>query len=144
MTPCLLDVNVLVALVREDHISHAMVRRWFQRTGGRGWATCALTQAGFVRVVSNPKFAEPALAVAEALEMLGILTKSPDHQFWPMNVEFQDAVEAFAERLFGHQQITDAYLLGMAIAKKGRLVTLDGAIKALAGSEFARHVEILV
>jgi toxin-antitoxin system PIN domain toxin len=144
VTLCLLDVNVLIALVREDHAAHPTVMRWFHRTGARGWATCALTQAGFVRVVSNPKFADSALDVAEALEMLGIVTKLSGHHFWPMDTVFLDAVETFAERLFGHQQITDAYLLGMAIRKKGRLVTLDRAIKAMAGSEFAQYAEVLV
>ncbi len=79
----------------------------------------------------------------EALAMLDRVTQLPGHSFWPMEVAFLDAVAPFAERLFGHQQVSDAYLLGMAIRKKGRLVTLDRAIETLAGSEFRNAVVVL-
>ena len=91
----------------------------------------------------------------EALAMLDRVTQLPGHSFWPMEVAFLDAVAPFAERLFGHQQVSDAYrsreqldrpqvtFLGMAIRKKGRLVTLDRAIETLAGSEFRNAVVVL-
>jgi len=75
--------------------------------------------------------------------MLDRLNQLPGHRFWPVEVTILDAVLPFAERIFGHQQVSDAYLLGMAIQKKGRLVTLDQAIQALAGSEFRNAVVIL-
>lgn len=143
MSPFLLDVNVLIALLRQDHVSHKIVKQWFQRNGARDWVTCPLTEASFVRIVSNPKFSDPSLDISEALEMLRIVSKLPGHRFWAMDVGFLDAVQPFTERLFGHQQVTDAYLLGMAVKKKGKLVTLDRAIKALAGSEFRDHVLLL-
>lgn len=142
MSPFLLDVNVLIALVREDHVSHHTVRRWFQRTA-KHWVTCPLTEASFVRIVCNPKFSHPAADINEALAMLNLLGKLPGHRFWPMDVAFLDAVAPFTERLFGHQQVSDAYLLGMAVKKKGRLVTLDQAIRGLAGNEFRDHVVVL-
>jgi predicted nucleic acid-binding protein len=107
------------------------------------WATCPLTEASFLRIVSNPKFTDPAFDISEAMEMLRIVTALPGHRFWDMDVGFVEAVEPFIERLFGHQQVTDAYLLGMAMKKKGRLVTLDRAIKVLAGSEFRDHALLL-
>ncbi len=143
MSPFLLDVNVLIALLHQDHVSHKTAKHWFQQTGARDWVTCPLTEASFVRIVSNPKFSEPALDISEALEMLRIATNLSGHRFWAMDVGFLDAVEPFTERLFGHQQVSDAYLLGMAVKKKGRLVTLDRAIKALAGSKFRDHVLLL-
>lgn len=143
MTTHLLDVNVLIALVREDHVGHKTVKRWFQHTGSRSWATCPMTQASFVRIVSNPKFSEPALDLSEAVEMLEIVTRLPGHRFWPMDIAFADAVAPFSERLFGHQQVGDAYLLGLALKKKGVLVTLDRAIAALAGEEFRPAVAVL-
>ena len=76
--------------------------------------------------------------------MLNRLRQLPGRSFWPMEVAFLDAVGPFTERLFGHQQVSDAYLLGMAIRKRGRLVTLDQAIEALAGSEFRNAVMVLV
>lgn len=143
MSPFLFDVNVLIALVREDHVSHAKVKRWFQQSGSKHWVTCPLTEAGFVRVVSNPKFATHCVDISEALEMLSIVTRLPGHDFWTMDLGFVDAVSPFAERLFGHQQVADAYLLGMAIKRKGGLVTLDRALKALAGTEFRDHLLVL-
>ena len=143
MSPFLLDVNVLIALVREDHVAHRTVKRWFQQSGAKHWITCPLTEASFVRIVSNPKFSHPSVDISEALEMLNIVNKLPGHRFWPMDMGFLDAVDPFIERLFGHQQVSDAYLLGMAVQKKGKLVTLDRAIQALAGSEFRDHVMVL-
>jgi toxin-antitoxin system PIN domain toxin len=139
----LLDVNVLIALVREDHTAHRVVRRWFQRLNGRPWATCAITEAGFVRIISNPRFLERPPELSEALDMLGALTKLPGHAFWTMDVGIADAVENLQDRLFGHQQVTDAYLLGLAIRKKGKLVTLDRAVKNLAGAQFDRFLEVI-
>ncbi len=136
----LLDVNVLIALVLENHEAHPVVRRWFQETGVKHWVTCALTQGSFVRIVSNPKFSQPSLNVDDALEMLDTVTRLPGHHFWPMDVGVLEAVNPFAERLFGHQQVTDAYLLGMAVRKAGRFVTLDKAILALAGEAYSNHV----
>ena len=143
MSAFLLDVNVLIALLRQDHVAHKSVKRWFQHTGSKHWATCALTQASFVRIVSNPKFAEHSLDISEALELLSTVTKLSGHRFWTMDVDFLEAVQPFAERLFGHQQVSDAYLLGLSAKKKGRLATLDRAIKALAGSEFRDYVVVL-
>jgi uncharacterized protein len=143
VSPFLLDVNVLIALLRQDHVSHKIVKQWFQRNHARGWATCLLTEASFVRIVSNPKFSDPSLDISEALEMLHIVSKLPGHRFWTMDDSFLDAVQPFTERLFGHQQVTDAYLLGMAMKKNGKLVTLDRGINALAGSEFRDHVLLL-
>jgi uncharacterized protein len=139
----LFDVNLLIALASEDHVAHAAVRRWFQRVGGKGWATCAVTEAGFARIVSNPRFLEHAPDLFEALEMLRALTSLPGHQFWTMDVSLADAVQPMEDRLFGHQQVTDAYLLGLAIRKKGKLATLDTGIRTLAGAELAKHLEIV-
>ena len=143
MSAYLLDVNALIALVLEDHVAHKTVKRWFQQAGSRSWVTCPWTEASFVRIVSNPRFSQPALDISEAMEMLDIVTHLPGHRFWPMDIGFTEAVTAFSERLFGHQQVSDAYLLGLAVKKKGTLVTLDGGMRTLAGSEFQTHVVVL-
>ena len=75
--------------------------------------------------------------------MLGIRKKLCGHHFWTMERSFNDAVKPFVERLFGHQQVTDAYLLGMAIRKNGSLVTLDKAIITLVEREYGARVELL-
>ncbi len=144
MSGLLLDVNVLIALVREDHSAHRAVKHWFQHLSGRHWATCALTEAGFVRIIANPRFLQKPPEVTEAIDMLQALTNLPGHQFWSMDLAFSEAVESFQDRLFGHQQVTDAYLLGLAVSKRGKVVTLDRAVKSLAATEFEQYLEILV
>ena len=143
MSGVLLDINVLIALVHEDHVAHARTRHWFAELNGRPWATCALTQAGFVRIVSNPHFSENRVDVAEAMEMLALLVALPVHRFWSMDAELIAAVQPLRARIFGHQQVTDAYLLGLAIQRRGRLVTLDQGIKALAGQTYEKHLLVL-
>jgi toxin-antitoxin system PIN domain toxin len=139
----LLDVNALIALVREDHVAHKRTKHWFQHSAARNWATCTLTQAGFVRIISNPRFLEHAPDISEALDMLRVITELPGHRFWAADVNFIEAVEPIQERLFGHQQVTDAYLLGLTVKKKGKLATLDRAVKMLAGSELNQYLEII-
>lgn len=143
MSTPLLDVNVLIALVRSDHVSHKSVARWFQRLDGRRWATCPLTEAGFVRIITNPRFLHQPPEVREAIDMLRALAELRGHQFWTMDAGFAEAVEALEDRLFGHQQVTDAYLLALSIRNRGRLATLDRATKTLAASEFQRHIELI-
>jgi len=139
----LLDVSVLIGSADEKHVAYRKVHDWFLGLDGKPWATCAVTEAGFVRIASNPRFFQPRIDVWEAIELLARLTGQPGHRFWPMDVSFGEAVQPFQERLFGHQQVTDAYLLGLAIKNKGRLVTLDSGIEALAGREFAAYVTLL-
>ncbi|MGB8771158.1 MAG: TA system VapC family ribonuclease toxin [Candidatus Korobacteraceae bacterium] len=139
----LIDVNVLIALLHEAHESHNKVQRWFRELDGKPWATCSLTQAGFVRIVSNPRFSEHPVDLGEALEMLSVVTHLPSHRFWPMDIDLAEAVAPFHDKLFGHRQVTDAYLLGLAIRNKGSLVTLDRAIEAMAGAEFAQNLTVL-
>lgn len=143
MTQFLLDVNVLIALVRRRHVHHAKVRRWFGETGARHWVTCPLTEAGFVRIASNPRFTAPALDVSEVLAMLSELTGLPGHLFWPVDLSFTEAVSGFEERFFGHQQVTDIYLLALAVRNQGKLVTLDRGVTTMAGERYSGNVVLL-
>jgi toxin-antitoxin system PIN domain toxin len=127
----LLDVNVLVALLWSTHIHHERAHSWFQKNSKHGWATCPLTQAGAIRILSNPSITRDAMSVQEATKYLASNLQHPTHQFWTDDLTFMQAVESVQTRLFGHKQITDAYLLGLAIHRKGGLVTLDQAMIAL-------------
>jgi toxin-antitoxin system PIN domain toxin len=127
----LLDVNVLIALLWPAHESHARAQRWFAQNAQQGWATCAMTQAGFVRIVSNPAFSRRAVSPRDALEVLSGSLRHPAHRFWTEDIGVADALAQFGRRLLGHQQITDAYLLALAIHKKGRLATLDTSLMSL-------------
>jgi uncharacterized protein len=127
----LLDVNVLIALLWPPHEAHVRAQRWFAQNARHGWATCAMTQAGFVRIVSNPIFSRRAVSPRDALEVLSGSLQHPAHHFWTEDIGVPEALAHFGRRLLGHQLITDAYLLGLAIQKKGRLATLDASLSSL-------------
>lgn len=131
MTGYLLDTNLLIALLWPSHEHHGLAAKWFSRHRGKGWATCALTQVGFVRIVSNPAFSRDAVQPREAASVLAANTAAKDHAFWADDVPFPEAVAFAGVRLVGHQQVTDAYLLGLAIGRGGILATLDRHLVAL-------------
>jgi len=127
----LLDVNILVALLWTTHEDHSRVQQWFARNSPKGWATCPFTQAAFVRISSNPVIFPNAVKPSEAIETLNNNLLHPSHQFWKDEIGFVQAVKPFQERLSGHRQITDAYLLGLAMHMGGNLATMDQAILGL-------------
>jgi toxin-antitoxin system PIN domain toxin len=131
VSSCLLDVNVLIALLWPPHEAHRRAQRWFAKNAEQGWATCAITQAGFLRVVSNPAFSPRGVSPRDALEVLQGSLQHRAHRFWTEDIGVGEAVGRFGRRLLGHQQITDAYLLGLAIHKGGRVATLDSGIGSL-------------
>jgi uncharacterized protein len=120
----LLDVNVLLALFDPVHEHHAEAFRWWTDNRADGWASCPLTQNGFVRVISNPGYARP-LPLAEAVSLIGAQAARPDHVFWPDDISLLDATLFDHRQLRGPRQITDAYLLALARKNGGRLVTFD-------------------
>ncbi|MGC2473108.1 MAG: TA system VapC family ribonuclease toxin [Candidatus Sulfotelmatobacter sp.] len=130
MTAYLLDVNVLIALSWPGHEFHEVTQKWFGRNAQKGWATCPLVEASFVRILSNPAFSVHAVTPKEAVHVLGLNTSHPAHQFWADDLPLADGLTMFKDRLVGHQQVTDAYLLALATHRKGKLATLD---KRLAG-----------
>ena len=127
----LLDTNLLIALLWPSHERHDPALKWFTRHRAKGWATCPVTQAGFVRIVSNPAFSRDAVRPREAIQVLFANTAAKDHTFWPDDVPVAEAVAFAGVRLVGHQQVTDAYLLGLAIRRGGVLATLDQRIAEL-------------
>ncbi len=145
MNHYLLDTNLLVALFWPAHAQHKAAIEWFASNRSQGWITCPFTQAGFVRVVSNPAFSRYSVAPLEAVGILNQNTNAKDHSFWPDAISLIEAAGHYAGRLTGHQQITDAYLLSLAIHRGGVLVTFDQSIAALlpSRSDFKRHLRIL-
>jgi len=122
----LLDVNVLVARFWEPHVFHRKVRAWMAGHEQEGWATCPITQAGLVRTISNPGFSPDAPSPAEALHWLAeTLRQDPGHEFWADDLPVSVACTQAASRLTGFKQLTDAYLLGLAVHRNGQFLTLD-------------------
>ena len=131
MSPFLLDSNVLVALAWPAHVLHARAWRWFSTRGHCSWATCPFTQAAFVRILSNPSFSSHSLTPLDAIRLLEANLAHPNHEFWANGIPLATAIGKLGIRPTGHQQITDAYLLGLAMHRKGRLATMDQRIVAL-------------
>lgn len=127
----LLDVNVLIAMAWPTHQAHEKVQEWLARHAREGWATCPLTQTSFVRILSNPAFSPNALTPGDALTLLQTNLAHPAHRFWADDVSLEEALEPLTHRLAGHPQVTDAYLLGLTIEKKGKFVTLDRGVRTL-------------
>ncbi|MBA2793359.1 MAG: PIN domain-containing protein [Thermoleophilaceae bacterium] len=133
----LLDVNALVALAWDSHVHHGAVRAWFAANSADGWATCPVTEAGFVRVCSNPKALPSAIAVEAARGVLSALRDADGHRFLSNEVSLTD--HDFPP-IVGHRQVTDAMLLTVARREGIRLLTFDSGIAALAEG---RDVELL-
>ncbi len=123
----LLDVNVLIAALDAGHVHHARTREWLSVEGSKGWASCPLTQNGCVRILSQPGYPSP-LRPAAVIERLREATAHPSHAFWADDVSLLDAAHVDADRVLGPRQVTDLYLLALAVHHGGRLVTFDGRI----------------
>ena len=137
MSIALLDVNVLVALFDPAHLHHDDAHRWFGRNQKYGWATCPITINGCVRVLSNHAYPTVEATPAEVAGRLRSLCSTADHHFWADSVSLSDESLFRASMIGGHQKITDAYLLGLAVRNHGRLATFDRSIplKAVHGAE---------
>jgi toxin-antitoxin system PIN domain toxin len=139
----LLDVNVLVALFDPDHVHHDLAHEWFADDGRHGWATCPLTENGFVRVVSNPRYQPDAAPPSAAIDRLRTFCASGRHHFWTDQVSLRDPALFAPSGMRGHRQLTDVYLLGLARKMGGRLATFDRAI-ALAAVKGAKRSHLAI
>ncbi len=139
----LLDVNMLIALGDVRHPHHFRAQRWRQADmEPHGWASCPLTENGFLRIVTQRAYANP-VSFPEALAVLQRLVARPDHAFWPDDASILDASCVDHTRLLSPKKITDVYLLALAVKHAGRLVTLDTGISHLA-ARGARPEQLVV
>jgi uncharacterized protein len=141
----LLDANALIALCWPRHEHHLTMLEWFGKHARQGWATSPLTQAAFVRIVSQPAFAGRAIGIAEVAALLLRNTEHRQHRLLPLDFGFAEVLGSCSGGLFGHRQITDAYLLTQAIRANARLLTFDGGITQLLATaeERKQHVRVL-
>jgi toxin-antitoxin system PIN domain toxin len=123
----LLDSNVLLALLDSDHVDHDRALKWLEDEIGGGWASCAITQNGFVRIISQPRYPSP-ISPAAAIELLERACSTDYHIFWPCEVSLLDSKVVNRSRLHGPRQVTDAYLLALATKNEGRLVSFDRSL----------------
>lgn len=139
----LLDVNVLIALLDSAHTHHGVARAWLESNIGLGWASCPITQNGCVRIMSQQAY-PGALPPAQVAERLGDAAATTHHAFWEDELSLLDRGALRWESILGSRQITDAYLLALAVRRGGRFVTFDRAVP-LRAVETARveHVVVL-
>jgi toxin-antitoxin system PIN domain toxin len=123
---------VLTALTWPNHVHHQRAVAWFVRIREEGWATCPLTEAGFVRVSSNTRVITEARTPGEAIALLRQLRDLPTHTFWNDDVSPVDGDAHPFRRVIGYRQVTDAHLLTLAIRRSGRLATFDRGLVELA------------
>lgn len=123
----LLDVNVLIALLDAGHIHHDHATNWLACELEQEWASCPLTQNGCIRIMAQPSY-PGFFPAAQVAARLAEAAASPHHAFWPADLSFLDQSVLDWSRLLGHRQLTDAYLLALAVRNGGRFVTFDQRI----------------
>lgn len=134
----LLDVNVLLALLDSDHVDHARARAWITDEIEQGWASCAITQNGFVRIICQPRYPSP-VSPSHAIDLLARATQPQYHEFWACDVSILDSKAVDRSRVHTSKQVTDAYLLALAVGHRGRFVTFDRSIALAAVPGAAKH-----
>jgi toxin-antitoxin system PIN domain toxin len=123
----LLDVNVLIALLDSDHTSHGVALMWFAKHAREGWASSPITQNGCVRIMSNPSYPN-ALPVQAVMKRLADACEEDVHEFWSDEVSLLNPNVVDSTRIHGPRQLTDIYLLALAVEQEGRLVTFDTGV----------------
>lgn len=125
MSLFLLDVNVLLALVDPRHMDHERAHEWFRTSGMHGWATCPITENGFIRIASNPKYPNSPGNALLTREILTRFCKHAHHAFWPDSETLRDDRLFSLDGTVSASHLTDVYLLGLAAHKRGKLATFD-------------------
>ena len=140
----LLDVNVIIALLGPDHAFHERAHAWWATNRNRGWASCPLTENGVVRIMSHPGYSQKMrFAPADLIDRLRQFVAQSDHEFWPDQVSLRDEKVFISERIHSSRQLTDLYLLALAVAHQSRLVTFDQLIP-LSGVRHAKPANLCV
>ena len=138
----LLDVSMLLALFDPKHVHHDRAHQWWMQSKAHGWASCAITENGFLRISTQKAYSNP-IALADALHLLRRWAKPPLHEFWSNDVSLLDATAIDHSRVLGPRQLTDIYLLALATRHGGRFVTLDRGI-SLAAARGAKAENVVM
>jgi toxin-antitoxin system PIN domain toxin len=126
-----------------DHIHKPRAHAWWSGNRENGWASCPLTQNGFIRVVSQQTYPSP-IPIGRAFSHLRQNVETADHEFWPDDLSLLDEQLIDHSRVLGPKQLTDIYLLALAVRRKGRLVTFDRSISIAAVREATpEHLVVL-
>lgn len=122
MTVHLFDSNVLIAFTTAEHVHHDLVWEWFGPPEPQV-ATCPITEGALLRYQIRG-----GNSASRALAYLDMIRTNPWHEFWPDDLPYSAPM---LDRVIGHRQVTDAYLVALADHHDGRLVTLDRGLAAV-------------
>lgn len=139
--PSLLDLNVLIALAWPQHVHHGRAHSWFATREG-AWMTTPLTEAGFVRLSTNPSVVTERISMAEALALLSRMRGVAGHVFLPDSSSLADPAISLAA-VATSRQVTDAHLVNLAASSGARLATFDRAIEQMLAADDRRHVLVV-
>lgn len=137
----LLDANVLIAMIDPDHVHHAYAQAWFEQAVDEGWATCPITENAFIRIAGKPSYRLVGTP-ADMADILKQVRARPGHVFWPEAISLVSSSLVDTDRLTSHGQVTDTYLLALAVQNGGRLATFDRRLSTAAvhGGAEALHL----
>ena len=136
----LLDVNVLVALTKRNHVLYRRAHHWF--AGVQSWATTPMTEAAFIRLMLNPLVSGMVLKRADVLAVLVALRRWPGHVFIADDSSLAQPVIDLCG-LVGHKQVPDAHLVNLAAQHGAVLATLDGNIEKMLVPDDQKWVHIV-
>jgi len=138
----LLDVNVLIALIDPTHVSHDAAHVWFARESRKGWATCPITENGVIRIVGHPNYPNTPGSPSIVADIVRRLRTLPNHIFWADTISLVDEMYTETSEILTPRQVTDSYLLALAVAHSGKLATFDRRFPARAArrGEDALHL----
>jgi predicted nucleic acid-binding protein len=123
------------------HIHHEAAHRWFAAKGQSAWATCPITENGFVRIASHPNYPNRPGDVPVVLAILRQFCAPESHHFWTADISIRDLIQPDA--LITHSQITDVFLIALAVHKGGKLATLDQRIATVAVQGGSQALELI-
>jgi len=137
----LLDVNVLIALIDPAHVAHDDAHRWFQSFGRSSWATSPVTENGVLRILGSPRYPNSPGSPAIVAKIVGRLRGVQGHSFWADDLSLVGDGEIDPTKILTSAQVTDTYLLALAMKNGGRLATFDRklSVAAVTGGKSALH-----
>ncbi len=128
----LLDVNVLIALIDPAHVAHDAAHGWFEAEGRRSWATCPITENGVIRIVGHPNYPGAPGSPAAVAQIVARLRTLSGHVFWPDDISLVASEHVRTGRIHTPGQVTDSYLLALAVAHAARLASFDRRLSTAA------------
>jgi hypothetical protein len=139
----LLDVNVLIALVDSGHPFHSQAKEWLGARLETGWATCPLTENALLRILGAPSYPRSPGGPSDVRRLLDQLRRVRGFEFWPDEVSFADTSLFSSLSGVTAKQLTDIYLVGLAVRRSGRFVTFDNRVSSRAVSGGDQAIEII-